>query len=119
MNEHNLKSDRGFMALTAVAVLASGALAFALATMSAAAFYADQVMKKELRAQANLNAEACLDTAKLMAVKDYFVSGSIQIQDFNCTARFINDFLGHVSISVTANISGVEESDSGSLTLSG
>lgn len=105
------------MALTAVILLASGALAFSLATMSAAALYADSVMKKELRAQAGLNAQACLDTARLMAEKDYFISGQILIRDFDCSANFQNDFNGRVSVSVIAKSSDVSARASGSFGL--
>ena len=109
--------ERGFMAVTAVLLLASGALAFSLATMSAAALYADSVMKDELRIQAGFNAEACLDSVKLMAEKNYFISGTIVIRDFDCKAEIQNDLNGHVSIAVKAQASGVTARDSGSLTL--
>ena len=107
------------MALTSVILLASGTLAFSLATMSAAALYADSVMRKELRTQAALDAEACLDTAKLMAAKDYFISGTIQIRDFGCVAEFTNDLNGHISMTVSADLSGVSEDASGDVFLSG
>ncbi len=105
------------MAVTAVLLLASGALAFSLATIGAAAIYADSVMKKELRIQAALNAAACIDTLKLMAEKDYFIAGDIEVRDFRCKATVQNDQNGHVSIAVRAQISGVTARDSGNILL--
>lgn len=112
-------TESGFMATTAVIMLALGTLAFSLVTMTAAYEYADIVIRRELRIQTGLNTTACLDTVKLMAVKDYFISGTISIRDFGCTANVTNDFQGHVSISVRTNLSGVTQSITGSLTLPG
>jgi hypothetical protein len=99
------------MAVTAVLLLAMGSLAFSLVTMSAAAFYADTVMRRELRTQARLNLEGCLDTAELMAAKDYFLSGSVAIPDFDCSALFTHLDDSHVRINATATLSGVAVSD--------
>jgi hypothetical protein len=103
--QHNLDSRRrGFIALTAVILLATGILAFSLVALSAAVSYADMVAQKELRIQATLNAQACLETAELMAAKDYFISGTFLISQFGCEATFVNDGRGSVHIHVQAKL---------------
>ena len=108
---------RGFMALIAVVLLATGTLAFSLATMSAAASYADMAFRRELRIQTQLNAEACLDTVSLMAAKDYFLSGSVHLNEFGCDAQVANDFNGNVSIKASAKISDVGSQDSRTISI--
>ncbi len=95
------------MALIAVILISTGVLVFSLATMSAAVSYSDVVSRKEIRIQAQLNAEACLDTAILMAAKDYFISGNIPIKEFGCEADFENDFEGNITISIYAKLGDI------------
>jgi hypothetical protein len=99
----------GFVALVAVLLIASGALAFSLMTASSAIVYADSVVQRELRIQAGLDASACLDTAILMVSKDFFLNGTADISEFGCTAEIANpDAAGAVSISVASDVSGVK-----------
>ena len=95
------------MALIAVVLLATGTLAFSLATVSAAATYADMTYRRELRIQAQLNAEACLDSVSLMAAKDYFLNGPVHLSEFGCDAVVTNDFNGNVSLGVRTALGGV------------
>ena len=99
--------QRGFVALTAVILIATGVISYSLATLSASVFYAESVEKREYRIQTNLNDSACLDTVTLMVVKDYFLKGSVSIPEFDCTATISNDWNGHVSVNVTATMAGV------------
>ena len=99
--------NRGFMALIAVVLLAISTLAFSLATMSAAASYSDVAYRRELRIQAQLNAQACLDSVSLMAAKDYFLNGPVHLFAFGCNAVVTNDFNGNVSIEVRTTLGGV------------
>ncbi|MDE1966458.1 MAG: hypothetical protein KGI45_00070 [Patescibacteria group bacterium] len=99
--------NEGFTATIAVVLLASGTLAFSLATMSAAAAYADSVYRRELRIQAGLYADSCLETAELMAAKDYFLDGSVDLPEFFCAAMVENSFAGSAAIEATSTLGGV------------
>ncbi len=109
-NMYNEKISRGFIATTAVILLATGTLAFSLAALGSVVLYADSVSRREMRIQADLNAEACLDTAALMAAKDYFLSGSVYVSKFNCDAVVSRDGAGVVSIKASASFNGVNSS---------
>lgn len=100
----------GFIALTAVILLATASLVFAVIVVNNAASYADAVMRHELRIQAKLNAESCLESVKLMLDRDYFLNGKILLKDFNCTAFIENNYLGNMKVFATSSISGVSSS---------
>jgi len=99
--------DGGFMATIAVILLATGIMALSLSAASAAVLYSDAVAKRELRIQARMNAKACLDTAALMVVKDYFLDREADISEFGCKAGIANDLNGNVSLDVKAELGGV------------
>jgi len=103
-------NSKGFIAVTAVILLAAGVMAFSLAALGSAVLYSDAIYRRELRIQANLNAESCLDTAALMAAKDYFLTGPIHISEFDCNATISRDGIGHVSITAQASLAGVSSS---------
>ncbi len=105
------------MALIALVLLATGTLAFSLATMSAAAAYADMSYRRELRIQARLNADACLDSVSLMAAKDYFLNGHVKLSEFGCDAQVANDLKGNLNIRVNANSNRVSFQDSRSISI--
>lgn len=88
--------------MIAVVLLATGTLAFSLATMSAAVAYADAAHRRELRIQAHLYADACLDSVSLMAAKDYLLNGPVTLTEFGCSASVTNDSMGHFHIDATA-----------------
>lgn len=106
------RTTSGFIAVTAVILLAAGTLAFSLATMGAAVLYSDSVMRKELRIQAGLNVEACLDSVELMAAKDHFLGGEISFRDFGCSASVTRSDSSNLSVNATATLSGVAVRDS-------
>ncbi|GEM_PF-1910173 len=77
-------AQKGFIATTAIILLAMGTLAFLLATLSAASFYADSVQAREIRIQKQLNERACQETLPLIVAKDYFFQGEIRLSEFDC-----------------------------------
>ena len=81
------RTQNAFIATTAVILLALGSLAFLLATLSAATFYADSVERREARIQKQLNDQACQDTKSLLIAKDYFLEGSVYLKDFDCVIQ--------------------------------
>jgi len=93
------KYQTGFIATIAVILLATFILTFSLITLDTALSFSGGVYKKELRIQANLNADACLDQVTLMVSRDYFLSGQIKIKEFGCTANISNNFNGNVVFS--------------------
>ena len=99
---------RGFAALISVVLLATGVLAFSLVTLESAVIYADMASKREIRIQASLNLEACLDTSQLMIGRDYFWVGTSSLPEFGCTVYVKNDFGNHYSIDATATLSGIQ-----------
>ncbi len=99
------------MALAAVLLLSCGALALSLSTLGAAVLYADSVRAHELRIQATLNTQACLDSVTLMATKDFFLQGNISVPELSCIATVVNDFSGSVSVTAVSNLSGVTSQD--------
>lgn len=103
--------NKAFTALIAVIILATGTLAFSLAACAAAATYADNVHRREARIQARLNAASCVDTAKLMAVKDIFLAGNTYIPELGCTAMIARDApSGSVIVTATAIFDGATAS---------
>lgn len=98
------KDQDGFIASITVVILATGILAISFSTLAGAISYSESVYKRELRIQANLNANACLDKVTLMVAKDYFLSGEIKIQEFGCIANITNDFNGGVSFVVESKL---------------
>ena len=107
-----MRNERGFIALIAIIVLATGALAFSLATMSGAVAYSDAAYRRELRIQARLNAQACLDSVSLMTGKDYFLSGQVELKEFGCIANVGNDSAGHFHIDAKSTLNDVSWRDS-------
>ena len=103
-------NNKGFIAVTAVILLATGVMAFSLAALGSAVLYSDAVYRRELRIQANLNAESCLDTAALMAAKDHFLAGPVYISEFGCNATISRDGTGNASITAQASLAGVSSS---------
>jgi len=104
---HGLNYERGFIALIAVIILATGTLAFSLATLTAAAAYSESVTLKELRIQARFNLAACMDTLGLMFDKDYFLNGEVSLQEFSCQAGVMNDLNGSVILDATSTLGSV------------
>jgi type II secretory pathway pseudopilin PulG len=104
---NKIRTSRGFIAVTAVILLAAGVIAFSLAALGSAVLYSDAVNRRELRIQAGMNAEACLDSAALMAAKDYFLIGSVYISEFGCNATISRNSAGDVSVKASARLVGV------------
>ena len=70
--------------------------------------YSDSVFRRELRIQTRLNLRSCLDTVTIMFAKDYFLSGSISLQEFGCVADVIRSIGGTVVINATSTLSGID-----------
>ncbi len=100
--------EHGFGALIAVMILAVGTLAVSFVALSASVTYSDMTLKRELRVQSRLNAESCLETSSLMLAKDFFWQGMSMVSEFGCTVDVSNDLLGHVTIDVVTDLSGVK-----------
>ncbi len=101
------RNDGGFAALISVVLLATGVLAFSLATLESAVSYLDMVSRRELRIQAGLNLEACLDTAELMISRDSFMVGTRSLQEFGCTLLIGSGAGGDYTITASATLSGI------------
>ena len=78
-------SSGGFMATTAVIVLAVGALTFALVTLSAVAVYDDSVTAHEYRIQQELNNESCRSLSPIISAKNNFSLSSSVLAQFGCS----------------------------------
>lgn len=77
--------NRGFIAVTAIILLAMAGFIFSLTTFNAVIIYADSIDKKEQRVQKNLNKIACQETISLIKTKDYYVKGNIVLEEFDCS----------------------------------
>jgi hypothetical protein len=117
LNHEIQDKQKGFIAVIAVILLATGALVFSVTTMTSAISYAESVYLKELRIQAELNAQACLDHIALMVVKDYFMAGDFEIEEFGCRAKVVNDLSGVVALNVSAKLGKVVIEHGRSLTI--
>jgi len=107
----HIKSD-GFIALTAVIIVACTTLLFANIVMQTVIDYSDMVMRHEWRIQANLNAQSCLNVLKLMITKDYFLSGDLYLKDFGCNALVKQNHVQmNASVSTKAVFNGVNSRD--------
>ena len=99
-----LSTNKGFAALVAVVLLSVGLLAFSLATFGSAIDYADLVYRRELRIQAALNANSCIESLKLISAKDYFLSGSINVAKLGCVGNVARDSFGNVTLNATSSL---------------
>lgn len=109
--------NRGFIALIALVLLVTGTLTFALTTLASAVSYSDLVYRREFRIQAKFNAEACLDTATLMLVKDFFLNGEVSLLKFGCKVDIQNNRTnGNAVIFATSTLGGVNAYDYKSIT---
>ena len=101
--------NKGFTALISIGLLSSGTLAFALVTMTHTYSYVDMVMRRDLRIQAHLALESCVETVRLMFRKDIFLKGDIEIREFGCHAHIENISNRNATVSATSSISGVTQ----------
>lgn len=112
MKKNCNKYSQGFIALIAVILLAFGTLTFSLVTLSSAFSYADAVAKREIRIQARLNRDACIDTLTLMISRDHFLNGNVTIRELSCEAKISNDFVNPILLEVKATLNEVSVYDS-------
>ncbi len=106
---HIDKHKRGFMAMISVMLLSIGILAFSISSLASATMYSDMVYRREIRIQVNANLSSCMNTAKLMIQRDYFIYGTSTLSEFGCTIHISNDFMGNTSIYAIAELSGIKE----------
>lgn len=78
------KEKAGFIATTAIIILATGAFAFILVTSSAVSTYADSIYRREYRIQKRLNEEACEEVKPLLLAKNYSIVSGIEMREFGC-----------------------------------
>jgi len=76
--------SKGFAGMIAIIIMAFGTVAFSLATLGMVAEYADSVSARERRIQKKLNEKACQDSKVLIAIKDNFWDGEINIRELGC-----------------------------------
>jgi hypothetical protein len=86
LNSGRGKRQKGFTATISVILLALGTITVSFSALSAVVLYVDSVTSRELRIQNSLNRRACMDTIKLMSLKDRFLKGRIFLREFGCTA---------------------------------
>ncbi len=94
----NIKT-KGFIAVTVIIIMVSGILVHSYIVMQSALIYSDFITRHEWRAQANLNAEACLSTIYIMMNKDYFLNDDVSLKEFGCSAHIVRDH-AHASAKV-------------------
>ena len=78
-------SLHGFIATTALLMLAVSSLAFIVLAGLTVSEYADNVMLHEMRIQHSLNEITCADIRELRIEKDATIEGLISIPEFECT----------------------------------
>lgn len=112
MKEDHKNIQKGYVALVAVILIASGTLVFSLTALSSAVSFSENVYKRELRIQAGLNARSCLEIITLMLSRDYFLSGKVEIAELGCLSEIENDTNGGahiISKTVLEGVNGYEE----------
>ena len=103
---------RGFIAVTAVIVMSCLTLLYTILVITSASDFSDSVMRREWRMQANLNAQSCVETIELMALKDYFLAGTVDIGTFGCTAFIARDHIRKsAQVHARAKFAGVTSAD--------
>ena len=81
------EKQSGFIATTAVMILAIGMLAFILTTTSAVVLFADSIERREARIQNGLNEVVCEEVKSLLVAKNYLLEGGIEFREFGCIAH--------------------------------
>lgn len=89
-----IKNKKGFTALVAVVILSTGLMTLALVVMSNSVSYSDMVIKRENRIRRSLQLQSCLNSLKIMALKDNFLIGSMVINEFQCRGYIEKDLFG-------------------------
>ena len=92
----------GFIAVTATILISISILTFIVTVFRSSIMYEDMTNRLEWRTQANINANSCISTIGIMAVKDYFLNGEVHINEFGCTAYVDRDQFSKI-LNVTAN----------------
>lgn len=109
---NNAYDKRGFGAVTAVIMISFGMFFFALVNSISVNMYADSINKRELRIQASLNADSCIDRAKFFLEFDRFLIGSIEFSEFGCVIDIEHTNSGaglnKYDVSAVATLSGVK-----------
>ncbi len=77
-------AKNGFIATTAIVLLAMGSFAFILVTLASAELYAGSVEKRETRIQKILDQYSCEESRKVATTKDYFQSTKVIFLEFVC-----------------------------------
>ena len=77
--------QQGFIATTAVLMLALSSLVFIAVTALSVTEYSESVYAREQRIQKGLYERACADTKTLLIKKDAVIKGDIELPEFNCT----------------------------------
>lgn len=92
MNKHRIYfktvrqlGGRGFIATTALILIALGSIASVMVIFTASMSYADSVTRREYRIQKLFNQKACKDTRDLILAKDYFFDGLAYLPEFDCS----------------------------------
>lgn len=75
----------GFIATTAVLMLALSSLVFITVTALSVTEYSESVYTREQRIQKGLFDRACSDTKILLLRKDSALKGNVDLPEFNCT----------------------------------
>ncbi len=90
---------KGFIAVTAVMVMACIVFLFESVVLQSAVNFADNVTNHEWRIQANLNVQSCVSAIAIMSAKDYFLTGNLSLPEYGCLAVVTRDHTtGTVSI---------------------
>lgn len=105
--QRHFEAKRGFLAVTAVLILAMGTLAFSMTSMAAAAAFADSSMKRELRIQARQNLASCFRYLAIYASKDAFLKGEIYVRDLDCNAHIEYEVDGRIIFRAKTILHGV------------
>lgn len=90
LKEYN--STKGFMALTSLIIIFTTLFTFSLISFWITWDKYDQQILKLERIQSGYNLNSCLDFAKLMIYKDYYINGKIYLKSFACDLFFENNY---------------------------
>ena len=101
------KQNKGFIAFMTILMIVSAVTCFSFVVLSSAYEYADIVYRKGLRTQANFNLDSCMIYAKFLYAQNYFLVGKVDIDEFHCRSKVLNDFVGNATIFATSTLGDI------------
>ena len=101
LSNNRISDNHGFIATTAVLMIAYGCLALALVSTLAVRSYSESVDLREARIEARRLNDLCMHRALEILAREYFVRGKVELPEYNCEIEYIEKVPSQITIQTT------------------